>query len=273
MKAYIEILRKIPGLDILGFDDGFLVKSIEKCSKARACESNAIYVGRLKTDRTEAEIFVRSLRVSYSEFFRNPLAFALLEQVVLPSLIESVRKSQRGELRVWSAGCATGQEAWSMAILLDEMTRPPDPPISCRILATDVSEDDLETARAGSYSTEAVGNVRARQLHEFFSQQGSMYAIASSQLRDRVAFSVFDLLDPQSRSPAASIYGGFDLILCCNVLLYYRPAAQGFILDKLRRCLAPSGYLVVGETERSIVESAGGFRAVAPPATVFQQVR
>ena len=85
-------------------------------------------------------------------------------------------------------------------------------------------------------------------------------------------FSVYDLLD-DGTCPPASIYGGFDLVLCSNVLLYYRPKTQRLILDKVRRSLAPSGYLITGETEREIVAGAGGFRVVAPPATVFQQMQ
>ena len=102
-----------------------------------------------------------------------------------------------------------------------------------------------------------------------FSRKGEAYAIAP-RLRERVDFSTYDLLDRGSSSPPASIYGGFDLVICSNVLLYYRPQIQRLILGKLRRSLAPGGYLVVGETERQIVENAGGLKAVAAPASIFQ---
>ena len=265
----IELMRLAHGRDLSVFDEAFLAKSLARRIEASPCDSAAAYLERLAQDVTEADALLRSLNVSYSEFFRNPLAFALLEQQLLPGLIESAKQAGSNEIRVWSAGCATGQEAWSVAMLLDELTRTQDRPMAYRIIATDLSEPDLAFASAGVYSAEAVGNVRTRQLRECFLRQGTAFAIAP-RLREYVAFSVFDLLGTQSRSPATSIYGGFDLVLCSNVLLYYGLQTQGLILKKLRRSMAAGGYLVVGETERPIVERTGGFRAVAPPASVFQ---
>lgn len=269
MHELIEMLQQSRGLDVSIFDREFLEMTFSKRCEATTDGNEVAYLQRLGADGPEAERFMRSLYVSYSEFFRNPLAFALLEQVILPGLVESARTTGRGELRAWSAGCATGQEAWSLAILLDELTRGLDRPVPYRIIATDRSEPDLETARAGAYGVEAVGNVRARHLRDCFSQQGTLFTLAP-HLRNRVDFSTFELLDSQAIYPTASIYGGFDLVLCSNVLLYYRRETQALILDKLRRCLAPGGYLVVGETERPMVERSGGFRAVAHPAAVFQ---
>lgn len=269
MNQLSEMLQQRHGLDVSIFDATFLEQSFRKRCAAIAPDDPAAYLDLLWVDRTEADLFLASLRVIHSEFFRDPLAFALLERVVLPSRIAAAKQAQRSELRVWCAGCATGQEAWSMAILLDELTGVLDPALSYRVIATDLPGPDLELARAGSYSAEAVGNVRARHLQTYFSPLGEAFQVNPS-LKEQVEFSVFDLLDPDTHCPAASIYGGFDLVLCCNVLLYYRLATQGFILAKLRRGLTPGGYLLVGETERLIVERAGGFRAVAPPATVFQ---
>ena len=265
----IELMRLAHGRDLSVFDEAFLAKSLARRIEASPCDTAAAYLERLAQDGTEADALLLSLNVSYSEFFRNPLAFALLEQQLLPGLIESAKQAASNEIRVWSAGCATGQEAWSLAMLLDELTRTQDRPMAYRIIATDLSESDLAFASAGVYSAEAVGNVRTRQLRECFLQQGTAFAIAP-RLREHVTFSVFDLLSTQSRSPATSIYGGFDLVLCSNVLLYYGLQTQGLILKKLSRSMATGGYLVVGETERAIVERTGGFHAVAAPASVFQ---
>lgn len=268
----IAVMRRTYGVDVSCYEESFLTKSIEKRRQATTAETPAAYLQLLSEDRAEAEGFSRSLRVTYSEFFRNPLAFALLEQMILPGLVEERSRNSRGELRVWSAGCAAGQEAWSVAILLDEMAAAWERPVPFRIFATDVSEADLALARGGVYSAEAVGNVRSRHLREYFSRQGHSLAIAP-RIKERVDFSAHDLLNEDTTSPPASIYGHFDLVLCCNVVLYYRSETQRFILEKLRRCLVTGGYLMTGETERQIVESAGGFRAVAPPVSVFQRIR
>lgn len=114
----IRAMDRAHGLDISGFDPSFLVRTLERRLQATGCVSAKNYLAeRLVKDRAEAEAFHRSLRVGYSAFFRNPLTFALLETQVLPDLVEKGRKAGRSGLRVWSAGCAAGQEAWSLAIV------------------------------------------------------------------------------------------------------------------------------------------------------------
>jgi chemotaxis protein methyltransferase CheR len=268
----IAVMHGRHGMDVSCYEESFLVKSLEKRRQATAAVTPSAYLQRLSKERAEAENFFRSLRVICSGFFRNPLAFALLEQMILPGLVEEKVRSSQGELRIWSAGCAAGQEAWSVAILLEEAAAARQAPVPFRIFATDVSEAELDLALRGVYSAEAVGNVRSLHLGKYFSRQGESFALVP-WIRQRVDFSICDLLDVNTSCPPASIYGHFDLVLCSNVLLYYRPEAKRFILDKLRRSLMEGGYLLTGETERQIVESAGGFRTVAPPASVFQRVR
>ena len=267
----VAVMRQIHSLDVSVYDKSFLTKSLNRRQKATASESAASYLERLSEDRVEAEVFFRSLTITYSEFFRDPLAFALLDQVILPGLLVEKQKAGRAELRIWSAGCAAGQEAWSVAILLDELATVQGKPLAYRIFATDRSEAELARARSGVYSTAALGNVRLRQLEGCFSRQGDSYTIAP-RFRDRVDFSTYNLLEPHFSSPSASIYGDFDLVICSNVLLYYRPEMRRFILDKMRHILAAGGYLITGKTERQIVENAGGLKAVGPHVSIFQSI-
>jgi chemotaxis protein methyltransferase CheR len=262
----VEVIGRTCGRDISPYDAAFLTKSLAKRLTAIGCGTAAAYFARLAGDPAEAEVFCRSLHITYSEFFRNPLAFALLEALILPSLAQERGKMGRPEIRVWSAGCAGGQEAYSVAILLDELAAP------CRIFASDIAADELAVAQTGVYTAAALQNVRVRHLHNYVVQHGDSYSIIP-RLRDRVDFSLYDLLDPRSTCPPASIYGDFDLVFCSNVLIYYRPDVRQAILDKLRCCLAPAGYLVTGEAERASIEQAGGFAPVAPPAAVFQRTK
>lgn len=265
----IRVMDQIHELDISGFDPAFLVRSLERRLQAIDCVSAENYLAeRLVKDRVEAEAFHRSLRVGYSAFFRNPLTFALLETQVLPDLMEKARKAGRSGLRVWSAGCAAGQEAWSLAMLLDELAASPDRHSPWRVFGTDLCEPDLALARAGVYAAAELGNVRLRHLDSCFTRQGDGFAVAE-RLRERVEFTRYDLLDTANSCPPASIFGDFDLVLCCNVLLYYRPAQQRRILDKLLGCLTPGGYLVTGETERRIAKNVANLREVTSPAPVF----
>jgi chemotaxis methyl-accepting protein methylase len=259
----IRVFSEAHGLDISRYEEVFLRKTISKRMAASGVGTIADYTGKVAGDRAEAGVFFRALRIGHSEFFRNPLTFAVIAQLVLPGLVEA-KKRFGGEIRVWSAGCASGQEAWSLAILLDELTGP----VPYRIFATDLADPGL--ARAGVYSAEAVGNVRARHLREYFSRQGESFSVVP-RLRERVDFSAYDLLDRSSASPAASIFGGFDLILCCNLLFYYRQEARRHILNKICHALSPGGYFVTGEVERGMVQGHKGLRAVMSPAAVFER--
>lgn len=267
----IRVMDQAHGLDISGFDPSFLVSTLERRLQATEGISAENYLAeRLVKDPLEAEAFHRSLRVGYSAFFRNPLTFALLETQVLPDLVEKARKTGRSGLRVWSAGCSAGQEAWSVAILLDELAASPDRHQAWRVFGTDLCEPDLARARAGVYGAAELGNVRLRHIDAWFTRQGDGFAVAT-RLREQVEFTVYDLLDTANSCPPASIFGDFDLVLCCNVLFYYRPAQQRRILDKLLGCLAPGGYLVTGETERRIAKSVANLREVTSPAPIFQR--
>jgi len=268
----VEVMRRIHGLDISCYDTAFLLKAIERRWQTATAETSAAYLERVAQDRAEAEALVDSLQIHFSEFFRDPLTFALVEQRILPGLVAASEASDRRELRIWSAGCSTGQEAYSLAILLVELSGARERPISFRLFATDRCEAQIAQARAGAFPASAMHNVRLGHLQRWFRQQGSIY-VAAPELRERVDFSVHDLLDERSICPPASIFGDFDLVVCCNVLLYYQAEDRQRILDKLQRCLVGGGYLVTGEAERDPVQNTAGFRAMATPASVFQKGR
>jgi len=263
----IAKVRKSHGLDLSPYDETFLAKALIKRQAVVPVETLDGYIELLGESSEEASALQHSLSIVYSEFFRNTLSFALLEQVILPHILEEKDTSDHGEIRVWSASCATGQEAWSVAILLEELRRK----TVGRVIATDQSEPALAVARAGVYGIETMGNIRLRHLDRFFSRQGASYVI-DRELSRMVTFAAYDLLDETTICPPESIFGNFDLVLCCNVLFYYRQEIQQLILQKIWRCLAPGGYLITDVAERQIVENAGGFLPAAQAAAVFKKI-
>jgi chemotaxis protein methyltransferase CheR len=267
----VDILRRVHGLDISCYSDAFLASSFGRRWRCVAGMTPAMYFEHLSRSRAEAEALVRFLRIHHSEFFRDPLAFTLLEQRLIPGLANAKAASDYPELRVWSAGCAAGEEAYSVAMLLRELCDDRSNPVRFRIFATDSSEEQLELAFAGVYAATSMGNVNLRHLERWFFRRENSYVVVP-ELRERVDFSIHDLCDDRISSPSASIFGEFDLILCCNVLFYFRPECQARVLDRLRLSLAPGGFLVTGEAEREIVQ-ASGFRPWASPAAIFQAVR
>lgn len=268
-REIVTFMALAHGRDLSIYDESYLAQALEKRRLAAGCKSVAEYRGLL-SGCEEAEVFYHSLNIAYSEFFRSPLVFALLEQQILPGLVlKKDTAGKRSEIRIWSAACAAGQEAYSCAMLIEELSATRDSAAPYRIFASDLSEAELETARRGVYHEAAVQNVRLKQIHNFFTRQGDHYTVRAA-LREHIEFSCYDLLDRESVCPPASIFGDFDIIFCSNLLFYYRDEIQRVILDKMRQSLAPGGYLVTGEAERMMVNNHGGFHSILPPVAIFQ---
>lgn len=265
-------LRQAQRPNLAIYDADFLARTVTKQMAVAGQSSTAAYLELLAHDAKASATLVAALNVGYSEFFRSPLSFALLEQVVLPRLLTVAGQTGRRGIRVWSAGCAAGQEAYSVALLLEVLTSGRQEPTTVHILATDCNQESLAAARAGVYEAAALQNVPLKYLERGFVRTGDRYAVLP-RVRESVEFSAYDLLDAHTAGPPAGIFGDFDLILCCNLLFYYSAAARQVILQKLSRALASDGYLVTGETERASVEQTGAFALIAPPAAVFRNVR
>lgn len=266
VEEIVHLLKDRYGVNFGYYDRTFLQKSLEKRWMSTGT-APAGYLRLLESDPREAFALADSMQITYSEFFRNPLSFALLEQHVLPRL--AGYKPAEGEIRVWSAGCAAGQEAYSIAMLLDQCIASTGKALRFRVIATDTSRTALEIAGAGSYDADAVRNVRLKDLQAYFTREGDRYTVLP-RLRETVSFSTYDLLDRFSFNPPESIYGEFDLVFCSNLLFYYNQEVQRFILNKMARSLAVNGYLVTGEAERSLVEKMEHMQMVSVMASVFQ---
>lgn len=261
-------LQQANELDVSMFNESFLQLSVEKRIQAAGCESLEDYVVILEQDPGECKNLTGFLLIHYSEFFRDPLTYVLLERTILPGLVQAKKANKQKEIRVWSAGCAAGQEPGSIAILLEEAIDSADSDLHYRIFATDLDETSLKEARLGRYPAEALKNVGLRRVQTWFTHQDGDYVIRPS-LQQYIDYSIFDLGKEDGTCPAASIFGDFDLIFCCNLLIYYQPAFQTMILNKFAKCLSQGGYLVTGETERPIA-LAHQYTEMYPQAAIFR---
>jgi len=270
-KAKSEIVlfvRNSLGIDLSVYDETFLLKSLQKRMTATACDTMADYYLFLRANQAETGTFVQSLNITYSEFFRDPLVFALLQQTILPDILRNKKKNGRKEIRIWSAACASGQEAYSLAILLDQLEAGKQYGVHCHIFATDISATEIEIAKTGVYAPSSLQNVPMKYMDQYFSREGDYYKIAA-QLREAVDFSVYDLLDQETKSLPSSIIGDFDLVFCSNLLFYFKQNTQKLIMNKTIRNLAPGGFVVTGEVEKEILSSFH-FSPVFTPATIFK---
>ncbi|MGC9151340.1 MAG: CheR family methyltransferase [Microbacter sp.] len=271
MINFADYFNKAFGIDLTQYDESFLIMSLNKRLQANGLASLSDYRLHLQKTILEADLLLNSLNISYTTFFRNPLTCAYLEQVVFPMLMEKRKNTNNKEVRIWSAACASGQEAYSMAIICDEVAPGKEQDLSCHIFATDVDPQQIAAAEKGVYHVHDLENVSLRRVNRFFERSENLYAVSPS-IKSKVHFDVFDLLNDRAVSPEISIYGEFDIILCCNVLFYYTPEMQQLILDKMELNLAPGGFLITGETEREILK-AYHYQEVFVNSAIFKKMR
>jgi two-component system CheB/CheR fusion protein len=196
------------------------------------------YVDRLRENRDELDVLYRDLLIGVTRFFRDEEAFQLMEEQLLPELWQSLPKETA--LRVWVAGCATGEEVYSLAILLFELSQKlGERPV--KIFATDVHHGSLEVATRGLYDEHAVAGVSPERLQRYFLQRGQSYQIVP-EIRQMVVFASHNVIKD---APFTRVH----LVSCRNMLIYLQPAAQQKVLSLFRFALSPDGLLFLGPSE------------------------
>ena len=268
MENIIRFMHDRYKLNVSVYDTSFFKRTIDNRMIYSSCNSTNDYLKLLDKTPSEATSLIESLTNSYSEFFRNPLTFALLKQIIYPIVFDKKESLLTPEVRIWSAGCAAGQEAYSLAMLADEYISEHPVSTSFRIFATDISTKQLEDARHGVFDQKNIRKTTFGFINTYFTIKGQSYTV-SEKLKGYIDFSSYDLLDKDTNAPPSSIFGGFDIIMCSNVLFYYQPDIQKLILSKLSRSLNPGGFLLTGEAEIAIVRGDQSFRQFASPTTIF----
>ena len=190
--------------------------------------------------------FVRHLAVGETHFFRNEPQFSALAQHILPDLIE--RKRGVRQLRIWSAGCSTGEEPYSLAILLERLL-PDLADWNVLLLATDINQDALERAQQGVYGPWSFRQAPPAFQAAYFTQEGRTFTLLP-RIRQRVTFAYLNLAGANYPSPLTNTTH-MDLILCRNVLIYFPPATTQHVVHRLYDALAEDGWLIVGHAEPS----------------------
>ncbi len=242
-----EILHAT-GLDLRGYRRPTLERRFAARMAKLGVEDPSEYMNLFLTDKVECVRLVDSLVVKVSSFFRDPIVFEILAQSVLPSIIQRKSRGQTQSLRVWCAGCATGEEAYSIAAVICDALKDDLARWGCFIFATDVSESALATARKGVYPREQLEQTKLGTIDRHFIVRDAGYEVAPS-LKNMIRFSYDDLLSQERMAPVDSIFGTFDLVLCRNVLIYLDDDWQDRVLYKLYKSLSLEGYLVLGSSE------------------------
>lgn len=268
IESIVSLMDVKYGQDISMYEQLFLKQIITGRVSALLLQTVDAYFIYLNQYSSEAHELVGALSNSHSEFFRNPLSYNILDRYLIPALYLNSNNKRTQEIRCWSAGCAAGQEAYSMAIMLDEFKKLHNTEASFRIFATDISPAQLEMARIGVYNFHTLQNISLRHLKTYFTEVGESYQLCQ-QIKSQVDFSFYDLLEKDTNAPSVSVYGGFDIILCCNVLLYYKSEIQKDIIEKFCKSLNPGGILITGEAESDILKQVRKLKQFCSHSQIF----
>ncbi len=240
VQAINRHLAERRGIDLSRYKETYLRRRLlvrVRALKLGGIEEYAVY---LKRHPEEAGPLQRALSIKVTGFFRNRSCFEHLREHVIPDLARRAA-ARRHRIDVWSAGCATGQETWSLAALF--ACAPEARAARVQILGTDVDEGALETARAATYAAAPLLAGAPPEAAAGFTLRDDGTAVPGPALRRMVAFERESLLDPFGRCD-------LDLIVCRNVLIYFALEHQETILDGFAAALPPGGYLVLGRVER-----------------------
>ena len=234
------------GRDFSQYKSGTLMRRIQRRMSVLQTGDVAAYIAQLRTSPNEAELLFRELLISVTRFFRDPEAFEALEAKVLAKLSPEERPSV-DPIRVWVAGCATGEEAYSVAILLKEASARSGRRRPVQIFATDVDERALEVARAGLYPGAIADDLSPERLERNFIKEDGSYRV-TKELREMCLFSAHDLVkDPP--------FSKLDLIACRNLMIYFEPALQQRVFTTFHYALKPQGHLFLGPSESVSAQS------------------
>ncbi len=269
------LLRKVveqTGYDFSQYRHGTIRRRIFKRLLATGVPDYQAYIHLLDQHPEEYRRLIRELTIKVSRFFRNPYVFELLNKIVLPEIFKGKERQREPAIRVWSAGCAYGEEAYSIAMLLTEYLRGKKKELSdysISIFATDIDEDALAGAKLAVYEDDALTEVKKLFLDRYFVYNGH-YSV-SDEIKDLVVFCRHDLTSSRQISPPVGVVHNYDLILCRNILIYFSLSLQRRVMFNLLRSLNPGGFLVLGEAESVLREFEPLLAVKDPRARIYQK--
>lgn len=235
-------ILKLTGLNLTSYKERQMKRRIESLIKRNGYSSFADYFTALKNSEDLFDEFINYLTINVSEFFRNIEQWDVLKDIVIPDLLKRNRK-----LKIWSAACSTGEEPYSLVMLLAEFM----PMNRIEILAVDIDEGAINKAKQGIYSKKTIDKMPKKYSQKYFEKIGRSYKIDEA-VKKQVTFKKMNLLEDAYPSNC-------DLILCRNVMIYFTEEAKDKMYHKFSKALKEEGVLFVGSTEQIIVPSKYNF--------------
>ncbi len=258
----LEYLKSTRGFDFTAYKRSTLGRRIDKRMAGLNIASYEDYIDYLEVHPNEFGQLFNAILINVTTFFRDPETFEHLRTTVVPAILED--KQDNDQIRIWSAGCASGEECYSVAIMLAEILGADQFRERVKIYATDIDEEELAIARGATYTERQIEDLPEPLRDKYFDRSGGRY-VFKKELRRNVIFGRHDLLDD---APISRV----DLLMCRNTLMYFNHEAQARIVSRFHFALRDGGYLVLGKAE-ILLNFSGAFAAADLKHRVFVKVR
>lgn len=265
LHSILRLLQERRAIDFSAYKPGTIRRRLEIRLLRTGTADYATYYQYLARHPAEMDLLLDTMTITVSRFFRNPFVFELLSDQILPGLMAA---SRNGGVRIWCAGCARGEEAYSLAILLRELSaRAPasDPPF---IIATDIDREALAHAARASYRSDELSGADRDYRDRYFTADNGSYRLRE-EVRAMVTLAWHDLTT--CRPPREGIFSDYHLVLCRNTLIYFTRELCERVMDCLARTVTCSGSLVLGEAEMITAGLRKDFREISPRSRIYQK--
>lgn len=273
-KLILKRLCKMHGVDFSEYREDTIKRRLARRMAFTGAHSYRDYWDVLKERPEEYTHLLNDLTIKVSRFFRNQYVFERLLNQIFPDMFKLKKEHDKNMRRMWCAGCACGEETYSVAITLVEYfkrKREMMDDYDISIFGTDIDEKALGKARLGFYAKEAVREVKKGILNEYFLVSGDCYQVIDS-IKNLVNFTNHDLTSEKHTCPPAGVVTNYDLILCRNILIYFSVPLQERVFLNLFRSLNPGGYLILGESESIPKDLEDYFILMSPKGKIYQKI-
>jgi chemotaxis protein methyltransferase CheR len=265
LRSLIAKVRDRTGIDLGQYKDSYITRRLSTRMKSLGAPTYRKYSAMLDTAPGEYDLVVDAFTINVSEFFRDKEAFKVLKEKIFPAMIAGKKSTGHPGLRIWSAGCACGEEIYSISMILNDLLGNDYGKYRLRLYATDIDEACMQRAKDGIYDPASLKNVDKKYLERFTHPAPDGRIAINDDVKHNITFRRFDPID------GGNFGNYFDLILCRNVMIYFSDPQKSKLINSFFSSLNAGGYLVIGKTETLTGDTRNIFVTVNGIERIYQK--